>query len=73
LLDAAEEDLRQDKSALKVGTLINNHKTEKRFDVTISDDDLTFERKRTSTPSVLSAASSCARSVMLRLSTALQR
>jgi transposase len=60
LLDATEEDLReiqarvrrakrplrgQDKIGLKVGAVINNHKMEKHFDVTITDDDLTFERK----------------------------
>jgi transposase len=60
LLDATEEDLReiqarvrrakrplrgQDKIGLKVGALINNHKMEKHFEVTITDDDLTFERK----------------------------
>jgi Transposase DDE domain len=60
LLDATEEDLRetqarvrrakrplrgQDKIGLKVGAVINNHKMEKHFNVTITDDDLTFERK----------------------------
>jgi transposase len=60
LLDATEENLReiqarvrrakrplrgQDKIGLKVGALINNHKMEKHFEVTITDDDLTFERK----------------------------
>jgi transposase len=60
LLDATEEDLReiqarvrrakrplrgQDKIGLKVGAVINNHKMGKHFDVTITDDDLTFERK----------------------------
>jgi transposase len=60
LLDATEENLReiqarvrhakrplrgQDKIGLKVGAVINNHKMEKHFDVTITDDDLTFERK----------------------------
>jgi hypothetical protein len=60
LLDATEEDLReiqarvrrakrplrgQDKIGLKVGAVINNHKMEKHFDVTITDNDLTFERK----------------------------
>jgi len=60
LLDATEEDLREiqsrvrrvkkplrgkDKIGLKVGAVINHHKMEKHFDVTITDDDLTFERK----------------------------
>ncbi|MBO0758026.1 MAG: IS1634 family transposase, partial [Bradyrhizobiaceae bacterium] len=60
LLDATEEDLREiqarvrrtkrplrgkDKIGLKVGAVINHHKMEKHFDITITDNNLTFERK----------------------------
>jgi transposase len=60
LLDATEEDLRaiqasvrrakrplrgKDKIGLKVGAGLNRFKMGKHFDVTITDDDLTFERK----------------------------
>jgi transposase len=60
LLDATEEDLREiqarvrrtkrplrgkDKIGLKVGAVINHHKMQKHFDITITDNNLTFERK----------------------------
>jgi transposase len=60
LLDATEEDLRElqarvrrakrplhgkDKIGLAVGAVINDHKMAKHFDITITDNDLTFERK----------------------------
>ena len=60
LLDATEEDLRElqarvrrtkrplrgkDKIGLKVGAVINHHKMAKHFDITITDNNLTFERK----------------------------
>ena len=61
LLDATEADLREiqarvrrvkrplrgkDRIGLKVGAVINHHKMGKHFDVTITDNDLTFERKK---------------------------
>jgi transposase len=60
LLDATEEDLREiqarvrrtkrplrgkDKIGLKVGAVINHHKMAKHFDIKITDNNLTFERK----------------------------
>ena len=60
LLDATEEDLCEiqarvrrakrplrgkDKIGLAVGAVINDHKMAKHFDITITDNDLTFERK----------------------------
>jgi transposase len=60
LLDATERELRhiqtrvrrqkrslrgKDKIALAVGAVVNHYKMAKHFDVTITDDDLTFERK----------------------------
>jgi Transposase DDE domain len=60
LLDATEQELRdvqarvrrakrrlcgQDKIALAVGAVVNHYKMAKHFTVTITDDDLTFERK----------------------------